>query len=239
MVAKSLRSCSNLGELLSFASTHYVYRVLVIQHHPPREVALLALTYLDLTALRPLIVPNRALRLRTCRQEALGSGSHALAPLRGAVHMVVVPDLAELRAAAISRALARVGLVVLGTLAADEGQDAEAVRQRRLDVRQRVGRAVGGPDGGRGEPAPGGQGSVERDDGLEKVEEVGVLGALGTLCSLLVLPACQGLEHRETHVAFGVEGGEASGVLGELVCPEHPVGVDLADPVLVHVGEQV
>lgn len=43
----------------------------------------------------------------------------------------------------------------------------------------------------------------------------------------------------QTHVALWLEGRVARGVLGELVGPEHPVGLVEGDPVLVHPGEEV
>lgn len=42
-----------------------------------------------------------------------------------------------------------------------------------------------------------------------------------------------------TYIAFGLKGRVAGGMLGELVRPEHPVGVVLVNPVLVHPGEKV
>lgn len=43
----------------------------------------------------------------------------------------------------------------------------------------------------------------------------------------------------ESYVALRLESGIAGGMLGELVGPKDPVGVVLADPVLVHVCQQV
>lgn len=42
-----------------------------------------------------------------------------------------------------------------------------------------------------------------------------------------------------TYVAFGLEGREASGMLRVLVSPEHPVGVVLVDPELLHVCKKI
>lgn len=44
---------------------------------------------------------------------------------------------------------------------------------------------------------------------------------------------------RSPYVAFFLESGIASCVLGELVRPKHPVGINLANPVLVHVGQKI
>lgn len=95
--------------------------------------------------------------------------------------MVVVPHLVELRAAVVARPLAGLCLVVLGAAAADVGDDAVAVGQRGFNVGKRVGGPVGRMDVGVGEPAPGGEGLVVGDDGLEELEEVVVFAGLGTL----------------------------------------------------------
>lgn len=100
--------------------------------------------------------------------------------------MVVVPHLVELRAAVVTRPLAGLCLVVLGTAAAEVGHDAVLAAQRGLNVGKRVGGPVGGVDVGGGEPAPGGEGLVVGDDGLEELEEVVVLAGLGSLCDAIV-----------------------------------------------------
>ena len=53
--------------------------------------------------------------------------------------------------------------------------------QRVLDVRERVGGAVGGVDVSGAEPAPGWEGAEVGDDGFEEDEELFVLRCLGAL----------------------------------------------------------
>lgn len=77
-------------------------------------------------------------------------------PLRRAVHMIIVPNLAQLRAAVVVGSSTGLGLVILGPRASEVGNDAVAVGQRILDVGERVGGRVGGLDGGGGKPGPGG-----------------------------------------------------------------------------------
>lgn len=48
-----------------------------------------------------------------------------------------------------------------------------------------------------------------------------------------------GQGRRCAYVAFFLEGRETGGMLGELVRPEDPVGVELAHPMLLHVGEEI
>lgn len=118
--------------------------------------------------------------------------------------MHVVPHLREHGAAVVQAALAGLGGVVLGTRAADVREHAVFLGECALDVGEGVGGAVGRVDALAGQPAPGGQRLEVGDDGLEEVDEVLVLAVKGP-------------------VALDVKGGEACGVLGELVRPEDPV----------------
>lgn len=133
---------------------------------------------------------------------------------------MIVPNLAELGAAVVERALAGGGLVVARALAAEERQVAKLLGQDALDVGKGVARGVGRTDAGVAEPAPRGKLAEVVDDGLEELKEVGVLGRLGA-------------------PALGLESRVASGVLGVLMTPELPVAVKLANPELVHVGKQI
>lgn len=142
-----------------------------------------------LTARGALIIPDSAWCLSTACQRTAGniSGhSQGLVSLRSAIDVVVVPHLVKLRAAIIMRSLAGLGLVVPGAAAANVGNDAVAVGQRGLDVGKRVRGSVGRMDVGVGEPAPGGEGLVVGDDGLEELEEVVVFAGLGSLYDVIV-----------------------------------------------------
>ncbi|KAG5937959.1 hypothetical protein E4U53_008096 [Claviceps sorghi] len=100
--------------------------------------------------------------------------------------MVVVPDLVELRAAAVQGADPAVRLVEARTPAADKGGGvaAEGVGQGGLDVGVGVGCGVGGVDACVEEPGEGGECFVPPDDGFEEVEEVLVGGWGGALWKL-------------------------------------------------------
>lgn len=131
-----------------------------------------------------LVVPDGAGGLCAGRQGAacdVGTDSQPLIALGSAVDVVVVIDLAQLGAAVVERALAGVGLVVLGPAAADVGNGAVAMGQSGLDVGEGVGGCVGGADVGGREPAPGRQGLVVGDDGLVEVKKVVILASLGAL----------------------------------------------------------
>lgn len=126
--------------------------------------------------------------------------------------MAVIPRLAQLRAPIIRRTVPSRRLIEPRPGAPDVRLSPVRIRQRILDVGERVGGAVGRRDAGVGEPGESGQAPVEEDGGLEEVDDVFVR---------LVARA----------VAGEVEGREAGRVLGELVRPEIPVGLVLRDPV--------
>ena len=134
--------------------------------------------------------------------------------------MVVIPDLTDIRSPSISAVPSRVRGVIPGSRAAHIRHRAEPARQRALHILQRVRRHVGRPDPAGREPAERRQALVEQDGRVEEVNGVFVALVLGA-------------------VARHVEGGEARGVLAELVRPELGVGSALVDPVRIHIGQQV
>lgn len=123
----------------------------------------------------------------------------------------VVPGLGELGVPVVERALAGLGGVVAGSVAAQVGDGAVALLEGGLEVREGVGGRVGRGDGLGGEPLPGRGLFVVVDGGLKEVDDLFVFLVLGA-------------------VAFHVKGAEAGCVLGELVGPEDPVGSVLGDP---------
>lgn len=112
--------------------------------------------------------------------------------------MEIVPHLRDLRAAVVQRSLARRSLVVSCAGTANVRRSTVFGAQSFLEVREGVGSAVGRNDVVVGEPLEGVQAAVVEDDGLEEVDHLFVLGVLGT-------------------VAGNIEGGEAGGMLAELV----------------------
>lgn len=142
-----------------------------------------------LAAWSTLIIPDGARRLGTTCQRTAGNisrHSQGLVPLGSAIDVVVIPHLVQLRAAVVTRPLAGLCLVVLGTATAEIGNDAVLAGQRSLNVGKRVGGPVGGVDVGGGEPAPGGEGLVVGDDGLEELKEVVVFAGFGSLQNTIV-----------------------------------------------------
>lgn len=91
--------------------------------------------------------------------------------------------------------------------------------QGGLDLSGGVGRCVGGDNSGVREPLVGGQGLEEADDSVEEVRHF--------FRGLVV------------GIAVRVERADASSVLGPLVFPEGLGAAAVADPVLIHVVEEV
>jgi hypothetical protein len=94
-------------------------------------------TLFRLTTRSTLIVPDSARSLGTARQRTAGNISRhslGLVALGSAINVVVVPHLVQLRAAIVVRPLAGLCLVVLGTAAAEVGNDAVLASQRGLNV---------------------------------------------------------------------------------------------------------
>ena len=155
--------------------------------------------------LRPIAaqrIQNRALRLRTVSQIARTRiYSHRLALLRPAIHMLVVPHLAQHRVPVITRPLTRSRGIEARPRAPDERNAAVLLGQRVFKVRVRVGGAVGGDDVFRFQPLVGREALVVFDRGGEEVDDFLVLAV-------------------QRAVAGDVEGAEARGVLAELVAPE-------------------
>ena len=123
---------------------------------------------------------------------------HAVPILRPSIHMEIIPHLAHLRAAIIQRPFAGGRLVVPRPGAADERRGAVLCAQSFFDVRDGVGRGVGGGDAVSGEPLEGVEAAVVENYRVEEVDDFGVLDVLGA-------------------VAGEVEGGEAGCVFGEFV----------------------
>lgn len=135
-----------------------------------------------LATLSPLVVPDGILGLGARGAVALEDGQlDSVVALRGAVDVVVVPDLVEDGASGVVGAATGLGLVVPGTAAADKGELAEAGGQRVLDVGEGVGGLVGGGDGRLLEPRVRGDIAVEGDGGLEILVEISVAAGLAAL----------------------------------------------------------
>ena len=140
---------------------------------------------------------QRPLRLRA-RAAPRPLKSHTLTLLRPPFNMEVIPHLGDLRAPGVRRARARGRFVVARAGAADVRRGAVLGREGGFEGGQRVFRAVGGRDAVRGEPGEGRQAGVVHDRRGEEVDDFLVFDVRGA-------------------VAGDVEGGEAGGVLGELV----------------------
>jgi hypothetical protein len=112
--------------------------------------------------------------------------------------MEVIPHLAHLRAAVIQRPFTSGRLVEPRPRAADERRGAIFGAESGFDVGYGVGGGVGGGDAVGGEPFEGVEAAVVEDDGVEEVDDFGVLDVLRA-------------------VAGEVEGREAGGVFGEFV----------------------
>jgi hypothetical protein len=148
-------------------------------------------------AIRTLIVVNGASGLRA-RAASTPLQGRTFSFLGSTCHCEVIPHLRDLRATVVQGSLARCGLVVSCTRAANVRRSAILGAQSFLKVGEGVGCAVGGNDVSIREPLVGVQAAVVEDDGLEEVDYLFVFGVLGT-------------------IAGDIEGGEACSVLRELV----------------------
>ena len=93
----------------------------------------------------PQRIQNRTRGLRTVSQIARTRvHSHRLSLLRPAIHMLIVPHLAQHRVPIITRPLTRSRGIVAGSRTPDEGNPAVLFRQRVFEIRVRVGGAVAG-----------------------------------------------------------------------------------------------
>ena len=106
---------------------------------------------------------------------------HSVAILRPAVSVEVVPDLAQLRATIVKRAVAGSGLVVARARAAKVRRDIILLPKSLLHLGERIGRLVGGRNAVVREPVVGRQTLEVLDGSLEEVDEVVVLDILGTV----------------------------------------------------------
>lgn len=152
--------------------------------------------------------------------------------------MFIVPHLAQHRVPVITRPLTRSRGIVARPRAPDERNAAVLLGQRVLEVRVRVGGAVGGDDVLCLQPLVGREALVVFDCGFEEIDDFLVFAV-------------------ERAVAGHVEGAVARGVLAEFVAPEAGVvlvlwefsvgeservlgaDADLGDPVVVHVFQEV
>lgn len=174
--------------------------------------------------LRPvaaLVVMNRTLSFRTiCLVRRTRIHRYGVALLRAAIHVLVVPHLAQHSVAVISRTFAFSGSIETRARAPDEGNTAMLLGKRLLEVGVRVGGRVGRDNILCLQPLVGGEALVVLDCSFEEVDYLFVLAV-------------------QRAVAWRVEGAVAGGVLAKLMAPETRVILILSDPVRVHVFQEI
>jgi len=179
--------------------------------------------HLNFRPLRPLQIPQSALRLRTVAHASTINASinrDTLRILDSAKNVVVIPRLRHNSESIITRPIANSSSIIPRSRTSNIRSSTKPSSQSSLKFRQAISGGVAWLDTGSLEPVECGKLFVVGDYSLEKVDYFRVV-----------------LVHRS--IAGQVEGAEACCMFGEFMTPEITVRLVLRNPVFVHVGEEI